>query len=96
MQGVLLKTGSDDEAKVYLNGEEVLNQGQPRPIAKDQDTTPVTLRKGVNALVLKVINHRGGWAGCVRFTDADGQPLDNLKVTLTPDPVPQKGSPRSR
>jgi hypothetical protein len=84
MKDIKLKTGSDDQAKVYLNGKEILKQDQARALDKDQDTTDVTLVKGVNVLVFKVINEKADWSGCVRFTDKDGQVVKNLKVTTTP------------
>jgi hypothetical protein len=80
---VKLKTGSDDQAKVYLNGKEVLKQEQARALDKDQDTTDVSLNKGVNVLVFKVVNEKMDWSGCARFTDKDGKPLKNLKVKRT-------------
>jgi hypothetical protein len=70
---------------VYLNGKEVLQQGQARALDKDQDTTEVTLRAGVNVLVFKVINEKIDWSGCARFTDRDGKVIQGLKVTTTPE-----------
>jgi hypothetical protein len=84
MPNIKLKTGSDDQAKVYLNGKEILKQDQARSQDKDQDTTDVTLEKGVNVLVFKVVNEKVDWSGCARFTDKDGKVIKNLKVTTTP------------
>ena len=74
-----MKTGSDDQAKVYLNGKEVFKFTEPRAADKDQDTTEVTLQKGVNVLVVKVVNEKMDWSFCVRFTDKDDKPLTKLK-----------------
>lgn len=79
LKGVKMKTGSDDQCKVYLNGKEVLKFAEERSADKDQDTTEVTLQKGVNVLVAKVINVKVDWSFCVRFTDRDDKPLTNLK-----------------
>ncbi len=79
-----LKTGSDDQAMVYLNGKQVLKQDQARALDKDQDTTEVALNKGVNVLVFKVINEKIDWSGCARFTDKDGNIIKNLKATAGP------------
>jgi hypothetical protein len=84
MKNVKLKTGSDDQAMVYLNGKRVLAQDQARSLDKDQDTTDVALQKGQNVLVFKVINEKVDWSGCARFTDKDGQIIKNLKVTAAP------------
>jgi hypothetical protein len=79
MKGVKMKTGSDDQCKVWLNGKEVFKFTEPRAADKDQDTTDVTLQKGVNVLVVKVVNEKMDWSFCVRFTDKDDKPLTKLK-----------------
>ena len=79
-RGVKMKTGSDDQAKVFLNGKEVFKFTDARPADKDQDTTEVTLRKGTNVLVAKVVNEKVDWAFCVRFTDKDDRPLTKLRA----------------
>jgi len=78
-KGVKMKTGSDDQAKVFLNGKEVFKMTEARAADKDQDTTEVTLRKGVNVLVAKVVNEKVDWSFCVRFTDKDDKPYTDLK-----------------
>ena len=79
--GLLLKVGSDDEAKIYLNGKPVYTWDTARPWVSDQDVVAgVELRAGLNVLVLKVVNEEIGWQASVRFTDAAGQPLKGIKV----------------
>jgi serine/threonine-protein kinase len=80
LESVKMKTGSDDQAKVYLNGKQVFRQAEVRAIEKDADSTEVTLQKGVNVLVIKVINEKVHWAFCLRFTDKDDNPLTILKA----------------
>jgi hypothetical protein len=84
MKGVKMKTGSDDQLKVYLNGKKVHEFTEPRSADKDQDTTDVTLQKGVNVLVCKVVNEKVDWSLCVRFVDKDDKPVKGLKVQLAP------------
>jgi len=85
IKDLTMKTGSDDQSKVYLNGKEVFKSEEARPADKDQDSTPnLTLKKGVNVLVFKVVNEKVDWSGCLRFTDKDGKPITDLKVTLKP------------
>jgi hypothetical protein len=79
MKNVKMKTGSDDQGKVYLNGKEVFKNAEARALDKDQDTTEVTLIKGVNVLVFKVVNEKMDWSCCLRFTDKNDKPLTNLK-----------------
>jgi hypothetical protein len=80
---VKMKTGSDDQAKVYLNGKEVFKMPEARAADKDQDTTDVMLRKGVNVLVVKVVNEKMDFSFCVRFTDKDDKPLTKLTAKTT-------------
>jgi hypothetical protein len=85
VKDVVMKTGSDDQSKVYINGKEVFKNETARPAEKDQDTTEnLTLNKGVNVVVFKIVNEKIDWSGCLRFTDKDGNPIKNLKVQLKP------------
>jgi hypothetical protein len=84
MKDLHLKIGSDDQAKVYINGKEVLKNETARPIDKDQDTAgDVTLDKGTNTIVFKVVNEKIDWAGCLRFTDKNDTQVKNLTLKLT-------------
>lgn len=80
--GVKLQVGSNDQCKVYLNGNLVLKNEETRTLDKDQNTANVTLRKGRNVVVFKVANEKNNWQGCLRFTDTDGKPLAGLKVPI--------------
>ena len=84
MKDIQLKTGSDDQAKIYLNGKEVFKNDEARPLEIDEDTTEVTLNKGVNVLVFKVVNEKEDWTGCARFMDKDGKVIRDLKATTSP------------
>lgn len=79
-----LLMGSNDEGKVYLNDKAVITFAEGRTIDKDQDNAVVTLNKGVNRVVFKVINDSNNWQGCIRFADKDGKPLKGLKTKLAP------------
>jgi hypothetical protein len=83
LKDVQMKTGSDDQCKVWLNGKEVFKFTDPRAADKDQDTTKVSLQKGVNVLVVKVVNEKMDWSFCVHFTDKDDKPLTKLKSKTT-------------
>jgi hypothetical protein len=85
MKGLQLRVGSDDMCKVYLNGKEVVKATEDRPVDKDQNqANDVTLNKGVNVIVFKVVNGVADWAGCARFTDKDGKPVTGVTLGLTP------------
>lgn len=83
--GLRMLVGSDDQAKVYLNGKQVYKSPIPRSFVADQDTVPdITLNAGLNVLVFKVVNETVTWNGSIRFTDAQGNPVKGIKETLAP------------
>jgi hypothetical protein len=84
--GLHMLVGSDDQAKVYLSGKPVHRYGINRSFLVDQDVVPdITLNAGLNVLLFKVVNVSGAWMGSIRFTDAAGQPLKGIHVTLDPE-----------
>ncbi len=85
MTGLKLQMGSNDQAKVYLNGAHLLVVDKSRTLAKDQSiANDIQLQRGENLLVFKVVNEKGGWSGCIRFTDRTNQPVKNLQIALAP------------
>jgi hypothetical protein len=83
--GLLLQVGSDDQAKVYLNGQEVYKYTRPRPVVALDPIGPVALRRGTNVLLFKVVNEGANWEGCARFVDSEGTPAEGLRASLVPD-----------
>ncbi|NIA31467.1 MAG: hypothetical protein GWP06_16360, partial [Actinobacteria bacterium] len=63
----LLKTGSNDRLKVWLNGKLVFFYPDPRGSGPDADQTPVILKKGRNLLLAKVDQVGGNWWLYARF-----------------------------
>jgi hypothetical protein len=83
IKDAVLKIGSDDQCKIYLNGKEVGKVTEARGLEKDQNSYEgLTLKKGSNTIVFKVINEGVDWSGCARFTDKNGKPINGLKVEL--------------
>lgn len=84
--GLTLKMNSNDQGKVYLNGKPLVQFTDTRTLEKDAEDTAkdVTLKKGVNVLVLKVVNEENNWQGSVRFLDKSGKPVTDLKVETKP------------
>ena len=84
-KGLVLKIGSDDQARVYLNGQRVYDQARPRGWKQDEDTvSDVELRAGLNVVVFKVVNGEWAWRGSLRFATRDDQPVPGIQVTLDP------------
>ncbi len=69
---VELRLGSDDGAKAWLNGQEILNRKTHRGLGIDSDRVKVTLRQGDNTLLVKVIQGGGDWLLMVRLSRAEG------------------------
>jgi WD40 repeat protein len=83
---LLLQVGSDDQSKVYLNGQEIYNYPGLRALLDLDPVGPVKLHKGTNVLVFKVVNEGQAWLGCARFVDTEGNPVQGLRYSLVPEP----------
>ena len=65
-----------------------------RWLVADEDAVPdIALNTGLNVLVFKVVNGVLDWKGCIRFTDAKGNPVKGIEVTLDPE---EKDSPSKK
>jgi len=83
--GVQLLMGSNDQGKVWLNGTAVVKPTDARSLEPDTDkATNLTLKTGVDIVDFKLLNESNNWQGCLRFTDAAGQPLADLTLKLAP------------
>jgi hypothetical protein len=80
---VTLALSTNDQGKAWVNGKEVFRFSDTRVLEKDTDRVDVTLAKGHNVLVLKVINEVNNWQACARFLK-DGAAVKNLKIALAP------------
>ena len=78
----VLALGSDDGCAVWLNGREVHRIDGGRSYESKSDRVPVKIRKGPNALLIKVAQGDGGGGFCVHLEDAAGHPLTQIKTTL--------------
>lgn len=54
-----ISLGRDDAIKVWLNGESVLAKEVSGGVAPDQDKITLNLKKGVNKLLMKIVNGGG-------------------------------------
>jgi hypothetical protein len=80
---VTLALSTNDQGKVWLNGKQVFKFAETRTLEKDTDKIDVTLNKGENVLVMKVVNEVNNWQGCARFLK-DGKPVAGLKIQQAP------------
>ncbi len=80
-QDSLLKIGSSDGLKVWLNGAEVHARNVSRPLKMGEDRILVKLQPGWNKLLLKVTQISGQWATAARFMTTDGKKnLPGLRI----------------
>ena len=82
--GLWLQLGSDDQARVTLNGREIYRGHQSRTLWTLDTVGPVGLKPGINVLQFKVVNETGQWEGCARLVDDANRPVEGLRVKLTP------------
>ncbi len=81
----LLELGSDDGARVWINGQQVLANNTIRPLTPASDKVKVQLKAGWNAILIKVTQGGGQWSACARLRTPDGAgSLTGLKLAATP------------
>jgi hypothetical protein len=80
---VTLSFGSDDAIKVWVDGKQIVANKASRAAMPDQEKATVTLHKGSNRLLIKIIN--GGGIGGYYFKMLEsGLPADLLATIRTP------------
>ena len=88
-QETTMLVGSDDAVKVWLNGELVHYNPTTRGAGDFQDAFPVTLKAGVNVLLVAVDNHgHGGFSGFFGFakdTNYTVNPINKKFVITVPN-----------
>ena len=80
---VQFRVGNDDQAKIWLNGNQVYANLNVGWAIVDNNIFPVKLKAGKNNILIKVCNERLNWGFYLRITDNDGKPFNDL----TFDPV---------
>ncbi|MHC4580868.1 MAG: hypothetical protein ACYS14_05385, partial [Planctomycetota bacterium] len=79
---VLLAIGDDDRIKVWLNGELVHEDRGGGSLEVDKTLVPVTLREGLNDLLLKVQNGIFEWEFSLRIFDANYDPATQVQEAI--------------
>ena len=81
---VIMAVASNDQGRIYFNGVDIYVWSEPRTLVLDSEKGRVTLKKGINVIVFKIINEQGNWQGAMRFLDKTGAPLKKLKIKSSP------------
>ena len=74
----LLAIGSDDAVRVWVNGQLAHDHWVMRALRADSDLVPITLQKGKNRLLIKVLNAKAGWGYACRVLTSSS--LDELLI----------------
>ena len=82
---VQLRFDSDDQGKIWLNGEEVFAHTETHNATIDHYTIPVTLKRGANSILVKVCEEEQYWGFYLRITDTNGKPFDDLIINTPQD-----------
>ena len=81
---VTMAVASNDEGRIYFNGVDIYAFTEARPLLLDSDKGRVTLKKGVNVIVFKILNEQNSWQGAMRLLDKGGTPLKKVKIRRSP------------
>jgi hypothetical protein len=83
LDNLTFMTGSDDYETVWINGKKLYTyEERRRSPAPDQDSIKgVSLKKGKNVIIVKVVDVVDRWGFYGRFTDEKGNPM---KITDKP------------
>ena len=74
--------GSDDAAKVWLNGALIENVNVPRAYTENEDKMKVDLKAGDNVLLVKIGQGGGQWELGAKVAAEDGGPLEGLILMI--------------
>ncbi len=88
MQKAILRLGSDDDLKVFLNGEPIHEFAGSRTRAPGNDEVELLLRPGENILLLKVCQRNADWGFDLELTDDIGSPLEGVTLAARPALIP--------
>lgn len=83
----VLRGGYNEAHKLWVDGELVASRKNYNGRAFDQYAEACTLRKGWNALLVKVCNQDAGWNFALRLTDPAGRALTGWRGTSDPAEV---------
>lgn len=84
MPDVTLAVASNDQGRIYFNGVDIYAFTEARPLVLDADKGRVTLKKGINVFVFKILNEQNSWQGAMRLLDKAGTPLKDVKIKTSP------------
>ena len=82
---VQFRFGSDDGSKVWLNDTEIWRLNKGGPAVFDDFKISVTLKKGINKVLIKVCNGPSDWGFFFRVTDEEGNGVPDINFVIAKD-----------
>jgi cysteine-rich repeat protein len=79
-----LRFGSDDGARVWVNGIQLFETGLCRGVTLDDDIVDIELDEGINAVLIRVRNNSGGFGMQARLTTPGGAAMTDVEIRLSP------------
>lgn len=77
---------TDDGGSLFVNGKEVARSPKPRSCPIDGTVTKdIPLKKGVNVLMLKVLNGYGNCNGLLRLVDSNDRVMAGVPLLMAPE-----------
>ena len=88
---VQMRIGSSDAVKVWINGEVALISIVDRDVGPDQNTTMVSLKHGINRVLLKIVVLDHDMSFFLRFTTQNNRTVEDLRYysDIPPPSTPQ-------
>jgi len=87
-----LRMGYDDGARVWLNGEEILNDSRSGGFEADMQQINITLNSGENRLLVKISEWMGEHGFGVKICHANGTSVEGLTYDPEPTPITHVGT----
>ena len=82
---IKVRIGSDDDHKVWLNGKLLGGANKSQAVIPDNFIYEAELQRGLNRLLLKVVDRTLGYGFCLALSDTANLPLRDVTV-MTDDP----------
>ena len=79
---IKVRLGSDDDHKVWLNGRLLGGVNQSQGVIPDNFIYNAELQRGLNRLLLKIVDRTHGYGFCLALSDTANQPLHDVKIIL--------------
>jgi len=79
---VRLRVGSDDDHKIWLNSKLIGSVSKAQGITPDSSIYNAKLRRGINLLLMKIIDRTRGTGFCLAISDRNDNPLNGYKIYI--------------